>query len=381
MYAYFVPATSGAYKFYVRADDFAQFLMNTNAVGSTNPAGAVMQVALTANDAQAYSLANSVTNTLVGGQRYYMELRFKETTGGDGGTVAVRTDNTVPGQGEVLSGAQLAFPDAVAKPTPVAVELYTGQVTVNSIQPNDLGAAFGSGGYPDLLASLNTAAFVARTPNVIGNARYFGYQSNLAQINATFDNYLGRIYANFVAPSNGLYKFYARSDDQLRSRWPGRCGDHSQRANRGCGPDGNLPGCQRPRRAGVYVHLAEERRGRSRQHQHVRHSAADGKRQWRGVYAGGAESIQPYRALRNGDCCSGQHRPDDPQRGRLAVPGSRCLDLQRAYRFCERLSRAELPGRQWLAHLLGHGRSSDPPPCDVADFAANAWHDLHDHCQ
>jgi uncharacterized repeat protein (TIGR01451 family) len=219
MYAYFVPATTAAYRFYVRGDDFVQFLMNTNppgsSVASTNPIGAVLQIAITANT-QIYSRTNCVTNNLVAGQRYYMELRFKETTGGDGSTVAVRTDNTVPGQGEVLSGAQLAFPDAIAKPTPVAVELYLNQVTVNSALPNDIGAAFASGGYPDLLASLHTPAFIARTPNVIGNARYFGFNTNLNQINATFDNYLGRMYGNFVAPSNGLYKFYVRSDDSAQ---------------------------------------------------------------------------------------------------------------------------------------------------------------------
>lgn len=212
MYSYFVPPTNGAYKFFIRADDFAEFRMNTNAVGSTNPAGATVQVTLTVNS-QIYSFTNCVTNTLVAGQRYYMELRFKESTGGDGGTVAVRNDNTVPGQGEVIPASLLAFPDAVAKPTPVVVELYTGMVTVNSILPNDLGAAFANGGYPDLLAAMNTPTVVARTPNVIGYARYFGFNSNLVQINATFENYLGRLYGNFVAPSNGLYKFYIRHDD------------------------------------------------------------------------------------------------------------------------------------------------------------------------
>jgi hypothetical protein len=150
---------------------------------------------------------------LVAGQRYYMELRYKETTGGDGGTVAVRNDNTIPGQGEVIPATLLAFPDAIAKPTPVVVELYTGLATLNSPLPNDIGVAFGNGGYPDLLATANSAAFLAKTPNVIGYARYFGYNTNLAQVNATFDNYMGRIYGNFVAPSNGLYKFWVRSDD------------------------------------------------------------------------------------------------------------------------------------------------------------------------
>jgi hypothetical protein len=118
IYTYFVPTNTGIYKFYVRADDFAQFLMNTNAVGSTNPAGAVVQAFLTVNN-QSYNPTNGAnlsvaTNFLNAGQRYYMELRFKETTGGDGGTVAIRTgtDTAIPAQGEVIPGSLCAFPDS-----------------------------------------------------------------------------------------------------------------------------------------------------------------------------------------------------------------------------------------------------------------------------
>src|SRR5206468_609892 len=130
-------------------------------------------------------------------------------------------------QAEVVNASQLAFPDAVAKPTPVVVELYTGLVTLNSQLPNDLGIAFGNGGYPDFLAAVNSSAVIARNPNVIGYARYFGYNTNLAQTtsatgtppvagnqaNNTFDNYFGRLYGNFIAPSNGLYRFWVRADD------------------------------------------------------------------------------------------------------------------------------------------------------------------------
>ena len=212
MYTYFVPPTSGQYKFYLRVDDYGQFFMNTNAVGSTNPAGAVLQINITGASAN-YTAANSVTNTLVAGQRYYMEVRFKESTGGDGVSVAVRTDNTVPAQAEVIPASQMEFPAAIAKPTPVVVELYTGLVTLNSLAPNDVGAAFGNGGYPDFIAAMNSSAVIARNPNVIGYARYFGYNTNLAQVNATFDNYFGRLYGNFIAPSNGLYRFWVRADD------------------------------------------------------------------------------------------------------------------------------------------------------------------------
>jgi hypothetical protein len=212
LYSWFVPPTSGAYKFYVRGDDFVEFLMNTNAADSTSRAGATLQLALTGNQ-QAYTVANSRTNTLVGGQRYYMELRFKESTGGDGGTVAVRTDNTVPGQGEVIPGSQCVFPDSIAPRTPIVTELYTGLVTLNSQAPNNINAAFGNGGYPDLIAATNTINFIARLPNVIGYEKSFGFKQDLREAQATFDNYLGRMYAYFVAPSTGLFKFYIRNDD------------------------------------------------------------------------------------------------------------------------------------------------------------------------
>jgi hypothetical protein len=176
-------------------------------------AGATVQKALTANNAS-YSAANSVTNTLVAGQRYYIELRFKETTGGDGATLAVRNDNTVPAATEIASANLFAFPEGVAPATPMVVELYTGQATLNSQELNEVNAPFGTGGYPDLLLSTSTPQFINRLPNIIGYAKYLGYNFNLNQGNAvTFDNYLGRIYGYFVAPSNGLYRFYARSDD------------------------------------------------------------------------------------------------------------------------------------------------------------------------
>ncbi|MFM1770732.1 MAG: hypothetical protein RJA22_3261, partial [Verrucomicrobiota bacterium] len=63
-------------------------LLDTNGVDVTGR-GALPQINIAAANAN-YTAVNSVTNTLVGGQRYYVEMRFKETTGGDGGTVAVR---------------------------------------------------------------------------------------------------------------------------------------------------------------------------------------------------------------------------------------------------------------------------------------------------
>jgi uncharacterized repeat protein (TIGR01451 family) len=198
IYSYFVPPTSGAYKFYIRGDDFVQFLMNTNAVGSTNRAQAVQQLQLIANNPN-YAVANSVTNTLVGGQRYYMELRFKETTGGDGGTVAIRTDNTLPAATEVAPASMFVFPADLSPPTPVIAEIYRGPT----------GNLIG-----DLTNAFNAVNVMARLPDIVGYERYFGFNTNFVQGNAiTLDNYMGRLYTHFVAPSNGLYRFWMRSDD------------------------------------------------------------------------------------------------------------------------------------------------------------------------
>jgi uncharacterized repeat protein (TIGR01451 family) len=207
IYSYFVPPTNGAYKFYIRADDFAEFLMNTT---GPDRAGAAVQITMTAA-ANTYLAARAVTNTLVAGQRYYIELRFKETTGADGATLAVRNDNTIPAQGEVAPASLFAFPDAIASPTPVVTELYTGLPTLNSFELNEINAAFGNGGYPDLLMSLALPNVIARTPNFVAYEKTFAVVSNL--VNTSYDNYLGIMYSYFIAPSNGLYRFYARSDD------------------------------------------------------------------------------------------------------------------------------------------------------------------------
>src|SRR5215213_6999656 len=132
-----------------------------------------------------------------------MELRIKELTGGDGGTVAVRTDNTVPGQGEVIPASSLVFPDAVAPASPIAIELYTGLVQSQNVL---------NGAIHDFIAATNSSRMIATIPNIAGYSRYFGFNTNFVQINATFENYYGRAYSYFVAPSNGLYKFWLRCD-------------------------------------------------------------------------------------------------------------------------------------------------------------------------
>ena len=59
--------------------------------------------------------------------------------------------------------------------------------------------------------SVATGLLMAHFLDVLVYQKYFAFQPNLA--NTRFDNYAGRIYSYFVAPSNGLYRFYIRSVD------------------------------------------------------------------------------------------------------------------------------------------------------------------------
>ena len=54
--------------------------------------------------------------------------------------------------------------------------------------------------------------YIAGVPDVIGYQKYFGAQPGTLG-NTRLDNYLGRLQAHFVAPSNGLYRFWMGVDD------------------------------------------------------------------------------------------------------------------------------------------------------------------------
>jgi len=227
-YTYFIPPTNGQYKFWMRSDDFTVLSMNTNAVGSTNPAGKVTiatNLLVSANYTMAGGVLLGTTNiTLVAGQAYYMEVLMKEGGGSDGFSVmwTAPTVTTAPAATAFIPTANLAFPSAAASPAPVITELYLGY------QP----AIAGNGNLPTLTAATNfpTGAasnnfavnaeistlpnwkYIAGLPDMVGYQRYFGTQPQLTG-NTRVDNYLGRMLTYFVAPSNGNYRFYLRADD------------------------------------------------------------------------------------------------------------------------------------------------------------------------
>lgn len=86
--AYIVPPTTGSYRFYISSDEESILLLSPN----DNPAGAVQVASVsgyvdprswTAQASQA-----STARTLTAGQRYYIEVRHRQTTGGDDLAVA-----------------------------------------------------------------------------------------------------------------------------------------------------------------------------------------------------------------------------------------------------------------------------------------------------
>ena len=111
---------------------------------------------------------------------------------------------TAPPNSSFIPASSLAYPAGSAPATPVVAELYTGPIP---------GVTFGGSDLPSLGTVTNHVKW-GLAPDVLVYQKYFAFQPNLA--NTRFDNYGGRIYSYFVAPSNGLYRFYLRSDDSAQ---------------------------------------------------------------------------------------------------------------------------------------------------------------------
>src|SRR6185436_9045430 len=129
------PTTSN-YIFYIRSDDSSEFWMNTNTVNSTDPAGRVKLQEET-GCCNVFSL-HPTTNpppSLVGGQAYYLELLWKEGTGGDFGQVAFKhTGNPV--NPDTLLGIAGTFLATLADPvgTSLSITQQPASVTIQTNQ-------------------------------------------------------------------------------------------------------------------------------------------------------------------------------------------------------------------------------------------------------
>ncbi len=121
IYGYFVPPTNGNYRFFTRSDDSSSFFMNTNASNSTDPAGKVhlrSQFQFT-NITALWQAPQTVT--LLGGQRYYIEGNWREGTGGDGMTIAVRggSEPAPTGGLDLIPDNMLVFPTNLDRMGPI----------------------------------------------------------------------------------------------------------------------------------------------------------------------------------------------------------------------------------------------------------------------
>jgi hypothetical protein len=147
--SYFVPPTTGNYKFYMASDDAGMLLMNTNAVNSTDPLGKRMLGSLPAYTGTYTLIASNVQ--LNAGQRYYIEGLWKEAGGGDGIRIAVRpqSDPVVPAATEYIFGNMLEFPTNLARiGVPKLVQLKPVNPVVNDGQSISFEAVGISGAYP-----------------------------------------------------------------------------------------------------------------------------------------------------------------------------------------------------------------------------------------
>jgi len=193
------------------------YLLDASGADVTMP-NWVLCAANTANNGN-YSVgtvpATGTTNIyLQGGKPYYMMFLGKEGSGGDGFSVAhtAPTVTTAPSTTTYISAANLAYPSAAA-PAPKAVtELYT---SFNNFLTgyNLLAGLTAATNFPTDNYQVNIANFsyIAGLPTVVGYQPYFATQPDL--YHTRVDNYLGRMISYFVPPSNGLYRFFMRSDD------------------------------------------------------------------------------------------------------------------------------------------------------------------------
>ncbi len=117
---YFIAPVTTNYIFYLRSDDASELDMNTNAVNSTDPAGAV-KIQEETSCCRAFSVLPA-TNSLTGGQAYYIETLWKEGTGGDFAQVAVKQQGD-PTNPDTLSPIPGSFLATLADPVGASVTI------------------------------------------------------------------------------------------------------------------------------------------------------------------------------------------------------------------------------------------------------------------
>ncbi|WP_417547389.1 hypothetical protein [Marinobacter segnicrescens] len=85
---FIIPPTDGPYRFYATGDEETQFLLSTNERPENLNMIALVPEAARPDDYDRYRSQSSGTIDLAGGNRYYFEIRHKESTGSDHFNVA-----------------------------------------------------------------------------------------------------------------------------------------------------------------------------------------------------------------------------------------------------------------------------------------------------
>ena len=132
----FYAPVSGSYTFYIMHDDWGGFRLSTNATPTGLPAGAGTYAIDVAAVQTAYADgANSITNTLVGGQYYYFEAAMKQGGGGEYLGVGVRLPGgSLPTPESPMLGSLIAaYADSVG-----AIVVITNQPTDANLQEDQI---------------------------------------------------------------------------------------------------------------------------------------------------------------------------------------------------------------------------------------------------
>ncbi len=113
---FLIPPQTTNYNLYLRSDDSSQLWLSTN----SNPTNVVKIQEETAC-CNGFSL-HGTTNSLVGGQPYYIELLYKEGTGGDFGQAAIK-DNGDPTNPDTLTPIRGSLLATLADPVGASVTI------------------------------------------------------------------------------------------------------------------------------------------------------------------------------------------------------------------------------------------------------------------
>ena len=153
-YAWFIAPSNGLYRFYISSDDTSILYMNTNKLDGTDPKGKVPICAMSTVCCGNYGDLTRGPDVspyldLVGGNLYYMEADWKQTTGGDYCRVTFREKQVLDagtpplvtdGAAETIPGAffvSLGNPDITKSVTfarqPTNQTINVGQIVVMSV--------------------------------------------------------------------------------------------------------------------------------------------------------------------------------------------------------------------------------------------------------